>query len=270
MKILLNSFDLKKEFKKERNLGFVPTMGSIHNGHEYLVKKSKNQCKKTIVSIFINPTQFNNLNDLKNYPKNIHKDLVILKRLKVDFVFLPKTSDIYKIKRKKRVILSKDDLILCAKFRKGHFEGVLDVMDRLTKLIYPKKIYMGEKDFQQYYLVKKFLEKKYKTKIIKCKTIRNKDQLAYSSRNFKLSKKLLIIAAKLINEIRNIKKNLSRQKNINKYLNIKSNDLVKKYKIKIEYLELRNKFNLKKSNNLKNSRLFVAYYINKIRLIDNL
>lgn len=270
MKILLNSFDLKKEFKKEHNLGFVPTMGSIHNGHKYLVIRSKKQCKKTLVSIFINPTQFNNPNDLKNYPKNIRKDLNILRRLKVDFVFLPKTNDIYKFKRKKRIVLNKNDLILCAKYRKGHFEGVLDVMDRLTKLVAPKKIYMGEKDFQQFHLVKRFLKKKYKTEIIKCKTIRNKDQLAYSSRNYQLSKDSLKTAAKVINHIRNIKKNLSKQNNINKYLNTESNNLVKKYKIKIEYLELRNRINLKKSNNLKNSRLFIAYYINKIRLIDNL
>ena len=269
MKILLNSFDVIKEFKNERNLGFVPTMGSIHNGHKYLVKKSIKQCKKTVVSIFINPTQFNDQNDLKNYPKPIHKDLDILRRLKVDFVFLPKTSDIYKSKRKKKIILNKRDLILCAKHRKGHFEGVLDVMDRFTKLICPKKIYMGEKDFQQFYLVKNFLEKKYKTKIIKCKTIRDKDQLAYSSRNFQLSKNLLKTAAKMINEIRNIKKNLSKQNNIIKYLNIKSNFLNNKYKIKIEYLELRDEVNLKRSKNL-NSKLFIAYYINKIRLIDNL
>ena len=83
-------------------IGFVPTMGSIHKGHEYLIKNSKKQCKNTLVSIFVNPTQFNNLNDLKTYPKNIKKDLNVLKRLKVDVVFLPKISDVYKSKRQKK------------------------------------------------------------------------------------------------------------------------------------------------------------------------
>tara|TARA_B110001452_G_scaffold26286_2_gene20613 strand:+ start:223 stop:1035 length:813 start_codon:yes stop_codon:yes gene_type:complete len=270
MKILLNSNELKKELKKDHSLGFVPTMGSIHKGHEYLISQSKKECKKTIVSIFVNPTQFNNPKDFKKYPINIDIDLNILKRLKVDFVFIPKTNDIYKFKRKKKILLKKKDLILCAKYRKGHFEGVLDVMDRLTKLIYPNKIYMGEKDFQQYHLVKNFLEKKYNTKVIKCKTIRNRNKIALSSRNLLLDKIFLKIVAKVFNEIKTLKKIISKKVNINRYLNVISKELMKKYKIKIEYLELRNVINLKKSNTIKNSKLFIAYYINEIRLIDNL
>lgn len=107
MKILLNSNELKKELKKDHSLGFVPTMGSIHKGHEYLISQSKKECKKTIVSIFVNPTQFNNPKDFKKYPINIDIDLNILKRLKVDFVFIPKTNDIYKFKRKKKILLKK-------------------------------------------------------------------------------------------------------------------------------------------------------------------
>ena len=138
MKIIYNSTNLKKEIKDTLDLGFVPTMGSIHKGHEYLIKNSKKQCKNTLVSIFVNPTQFNNLNDLKTYPKNIKKDLNVLKRLKVDVVFLPKISDVYKSKRQKKITLNKNDKILCARYRKGHFEGVIDVMDRFTKLILPQ------------------------------------------------------------------------------------------------------------------------------------
>ena len=270
MKILLNSTEVKKQLKNDLSLGFVPTMGSLHKGHEYLITRSKKECKKTIVSIFINPTQFNNSKDLKKYPKDLGKDLSILKKLKVNFVFIPKTNDIYKSKKEKRISLNKKDLILCAKYRKGHFEGVLDVMNRLTKLIYPKKIYMGEKDFQQYHLVKKFLEKKYDTKIIKCKTIRNKDNVALSSRNLLLNKVCLKIASKVINKVKKLRKTVSKQVDINRYLKLISAELMKKYKIKIEYLELRNMINLKKSDTLKNSKLFIAYYVNKIRLIDNL
>ena len=99
MKILLNSLELKKELKNNHNLGFVPTMGSIHRGHMSLIQTSKKNCKKTIVSIFVNPTQFNNKNDYKNYPKNIKKDLSILRKLNVDYVFMPKINDVYKLKK---------------------------------------------------------------------------------------------------------------------------------------------------------------------------
>ena len=206
MKIILNSTELKKELKNNHNIGFVPTMGSIHRGHKYLILKSRKDCKQTLVSIFVNPTQFNNKKDFKNYPKNIKKDLSILKKLKVDYIFTPESEDVYALKRKKNIKLNKTDLVLCAKFRKGHFEGVLNVMDRLTKLISPKKIFMGEKDFQQYYLVKKFLEYKYKTKVIKCNTVRAANNVAISSRNLFLDRKNFLKAGKIVNELIKFKK----------------------------------------------------------------
>jgi pantoate--beta-alanine ligase len=270
MKIILNSSILKKELKEIKNLGFVPTMGSIHKGHESLIKKSKKECRNTIVSIYINPTQFNNLNDFKKYPKNINKDLKILKKLKVDLVFIPKTKDIYNSKRLKKISLSQKDKILCAKYRKGHFEGVIDVMDRLTKLITPNKIFMGEKDYQQFFLLKKFIEKRYPSKIINCKTIRDNKSIALSSRNILIKSKSLKIAANVVKELRNIKKNLNKQKNVQIYLNERIQNLINNNKIKLEYLELRNLKDLKTSTTIKNSRLFIAYYIENIRLIDNL
>ena len=270
MKIILNSLELKKELKKVKNLGFVPTMGSIHKGHEYLIEKSKKKCKKTLVSIFVNPTQFNNKKDFNNYPKNIKKDLFILNKLKVDYVFIPKVNDVYSFKRKKKIQLNKSDLILCAKYRKGHFEGVLDIMDRFTKLVSPKKIFMGEKDFQQYYLVKKFLKYKYKVKIVICNTVRSANNVALSSRNLLLNKKDLLLVAKIIKEIIKLKKISLNKNKVGPLLLLKKKNLIKKYKINIEYLELRNIKNLKISNTLKNSKIFIAFYLNKIRLIDNL
>jgi pantoate--beta-alanine ligase len=270
MKIILNSSELKKELKNNHKLGFVPTMGSIHKGHKYLIMNSIKECKKTLVSIFINPTQFNNKKDFKNYPKNIKRDLLILKRLEVDYVFMPKVNDIYSLKRKKKIKLNKADIILCAKHRKGHFEGVIDVMDRLTKLISPQRIYMGEKDLQQYHLVKKFLSSKYKAKIVKCNTIRSANKVALSSRNSLLSKKNILIASKITNEIIKLKKEMPTNSKINKYLMYKKKFLIKKYPVKIEYLENRNIQNFRRSNVLRNSRIFFAYYLNKVRLIDNL
>ena len=111
-----------------------------------------------------------------------------MERLKVDYVFLPNNKEIYKKKRLKKIKLNNKDKILCAKYRNGHFEGVLDIVDRLTNLILPKYIFMGEKDFQQLFLVKKFIENKYAIKIFPCKTIRNKNDVALSSRNYLLDK----------------------------------------------------------------------------------
>ena len=121
MKILLNSTKLKKELKKIQSLGHVPTMGSIHKGHEFLILRSLKECKKTIVSIFVNPTQFNNKDDFKSYPNNIKKDLNILRKLKVDFVFIPKINDIYKFKRKRKIKLKKKRYNFMCKIQKRPF-----------------------------------------------------------------------------------------------------------------------------------------------------
>ena len=271
MKILLNNTLLFESLRPFNDLGFVPTMGGIHEGHLSLINKSNKLCKKTIVSIFVNPKQFNNKKDLKSYPRNLKKDLKILKKSKkVDFVYLPKFNDIYKDKKKSKIKLLKKDKVLCAKFRKGHFEGVLDVMNRLTKIVNPKKIFMGEKDFQQLYLVKKHLERIYKTKVISCKTIRDKNNVALSSRNFLLNKSNLLIASKIYKKIQSIKKNIKNKKNISSFLNLNKKELKNNYKIKIDYLELRNIRNLKISSTKKNSRLFIAYYLKNVRLIDNI
>ena len=223
MKILRNNFDLNEALKGVSNLGFVPTMGSFHRGHISLFKKSKKYCKKTIVSIFVNPKQFNNRNDYKNYPKNIKKDIAILKKLKIHFVYVPNFDDVFKKNSFKKILLKKKDKILCAKFRKGHFEGVLDVMNILTDLIKPKKIFMGEKDFQQFFLVKRFIEKKYKSKIIPCKTIREKNKLALSSRNLLLKNKDKKLAGLVAQNLIKFKQKLDSSKDIKNLLKNKKN-----------------------------------------------
>ena len=270
MKILLNKTSLAKSLRPFNDIGFVPTMGSIHKGHLSLIRRSNQVCDKTIVSIFINPKQFNNIKDFKTYPKNIKKDLKLLnKTKKVDFIYVPKVRDIFNNKKTK-IKLNKKDKILCAKFRKGHFEGVLDVMDRLTNIIKPNKIFMGEKDFQQLFLVKKFLKNKYNTDVIGCKTIRKKNKVALSSRNNLLSKENLALASIIVKKLINLKKTIKFKKNKNSYLKNVKNDLQTKFQINIEYLELRNISNLKLSNVINKSKLFVAYYLNGVRLIDNL
>ena len=269
MKILLNNNDLNEALYNVRSLGFVPTMGSLHKGHISLIKRSLKECGKTIVSIFVNPTQFNSKNDYRKYPRNIRKDLLILKNLKVNFLYMPKKSDIYNFKRKTSIKLQSKDKILCAKFRKGHFEGVIDVMERLTKRIKPQKIYMGEKDFQQLYLVKKYIIKKNNAKIVSCKTIRDSNKFAFSSRNNLLNKTELAKARKISKTIFSLKKKLTKSKNVKNLLIKKKKEIINLLNVKVDYLELRNILNLKNSKNTKNSRLFIAYFINKVRLIDN-
>ena len=245
MKILLKNSDLNEAILDNSNVGFVPTMGSLHKGHISLIKKSLKCCSKTIVSIFVNPTQFNNKSDYEKYPRNIKKDLKILKRLKVNFVFTPNKNQIYNSKNKIKVKFSKKDKILCAKYRKGHFEGVIDIMTRLTKIVNPSKIFMGEKDFQQLLLVKKHIEKNFKSKVILCKTVRDRNKLALSSRNLLLNKKDLIRSGKISRELISFKKKLSKKKFTKNFIYKKKNKLEKLYNINFEYFELRNKKNLK-------------------------
>ena len=155
---------LNKEVNFKADIGFVPTMGALHQGHVSLIKKSQKKCRKTLVSIFVNPAQFNNKKDYKKYPKNIQKDLKLLKNLKVDYVLIPTVKDVYGNKRKKKFKISKSNKILCAKYRPGHFEGVLGVIDQFIKQLEINKIFLGEKDYQQYILIRDFLKKKFKCK----------------------------------------------------------------------------------------------------------
>jgi pantoate--beta-alanine ligase len=269
MKLIKLKTDLIKAIEFNKRLGFVPTMGSLHEGHKTLIKTSQKNCKKTLVSIFVNPTQFNNKKDFKTYPKNLKKDLNYLKKLKVDYVYLPTVKQIYWQKNDK-IMLSKLQNILCAKFRKGHFEGVLNVLDRFIGLISPQKIFMGEKDFQQFFLVKNFIENKYNTKVYMCKTIRNKNKLALSSRNSLLNKKSFIDSGIITKKLLKLKNKINRNReNYKKLIFDLKKELSKNFDIKIEYLECRNVQNL--STNILNKpfKLFVAYYINNVRLIDN-
>jgi len=270
MEIIKNILDLNKAINGINNLGFVPTMGGLHDGHISLIKNSQKKCKKTIVSIFVNPAQFNNKDDFKKYPRNLNRDINILKKLEVNFLFLPKFEEIYQKKRNKKIKLNKNDKILCAFYRKGHFEGVLDIMDRLLSIIKAKYVFMGEKDYQQLFLIKKRFKNKYSIKIIGCPTIRERNKLALSSRNFLLSNnnyfKAGLIAKYLLKFKYLYKGNYKRNHII---LNKTIKELENKYKIKIEYLEFRNLKDLKLADFKKKFRLFLAYYINNVRLIDN-
>ena len=260
---------LNKEVNFKARIGFVPTMGSLHKGHISLIRKSKKNCSKTLVSVFINPSQFNNKNDLKNYPRNLKKDIQILKKLKVDYLVTPSVTEIYKKNIAKRIKLSKYDKIMCALYRPGHFEGVLAVINQFIKKIKASYIFLGEKDYQQLFLIKKFLKKKYKINVYACKTIRNKNKVALSSRNSLLNKNDIKKSSYIANLLLKFKNRLKKNLNFKNEIFIIEKEINSLKKIKVEYLEIRNKKNLSNKYNRRNFKIFLAYYNNKIRLIDN-
>ena len=260
---------LNKSLEKIDNIGFVPTMGSIHKGHTSLIKKSKKICKKTLVSIFVNPKQFNNKKDFINYPRNIKKDIKILRKQKVDYLLLPKYSDLYTNNKDKFIKIPKIDKILCAKYRPGHFEGVLRVINQFLVKISIQKIFLGEKDYQQLKIIENFVKKRFNIKIIACKTIRYKNTFALSSRNHLLIKKDLYKLSKIVLILKSFKLKLKKNfKYRHKIPTIKK--LICKNGIKLEYLELRNKHTLKRKCNKSNFRIFISYYFKNIRFIDNI
>ena len=269
MKIIHNKNKLLKFIHNEKYLGFVPTMGAFHDGHISLIKKCIFTSKKSIVSIFINKPQFNNKTDFEKYPRTIQKDVSILKRLKVDYLYLPSFREIYPRGSNSNIKISKFKNQLCGKFRKGHFESVADVVDRLIKIIKPKKIYFGEKDMQQLKIIEHFIKNNHsKIKVISCKTIREKNGVAYSSRNKLLSKEDKKIASKVYQILLTNKKNLLQKKISLKNIQSKIYALGIK---KIDYIEILNINKLIRpyKRGMKH-RIFVAYYLKKVRLIDNI
>ncbi len=265
MKIFKNRHALQEEILNFKNISFVPTMGGLHKGHISLIKRAKKFSNKVVVSIFVNPKQFNNKKDFHNYPRNFKKDLDILRRLNVYLLYLPTYKDIFKFNTLHRIFLHNFSNKLCGKKRTGHFKGVINIVNRFLQVIKPKYLFLGNKDFQQLVLINKHIKKnKINTKIIACKIVREKNGVACSTRNNRLNKPQIKIASKVFSYLNKIK-------NSNK---IKTTEIKKKlFNIgvdKIDYIELIDIKTLKKTKKKKNRRIFVAYYLNKVRLIDNI
>ena len=269
MKIISSKKKLLKYIGNAKNIGFVPTMGSLHKGHESLIKKSLSQCSKTLVSIYINRPQFNKSSDYNKYPRNLKKDISILKKLKVDLLYLPLTKEIYSKKYNKKIKIDAFSRSLCGKFRPGHFNAVVDVIYRFIKIIEPKKIFLGEKDMQQLKLIENFFyNNKIKTKVVPCRTIRENNGIACSSRNLLLNKIEKKNASRIYKFLfKNKSKVLKKKVNINTLINI----ILNLGANKIDYIKLINVNKIiKPYKKKKRYKIFFAYYINKTRLIDNI
>ena len=270
MKIFNNKEDLKSEIVDDKSVSFIPTMGGLHKGHVSLIKKAKKFKNKTLVSIFVNPKQFDKKNDYNRYPRNLQNDIKILKKLKINYLYLPNNKGIFNFKPKNKIYLHSFSQQLCGKYRKGHFKGVLNIVNRFLEIIQPKYIFLGLKDFQQLVLIEKHIIKnKINTKVIGCKTIRENNGVACSTRNFNLSNKEMQIAKKIYIYLHKIKKKV--KKNM-KFFNrsLFEKELIKLGVSKIDYLNIINLEKLKKAKNKKEKfNIFIAYYLNNIRLIDN-
>ena len=250
-------------------IGFVPTMGSLHEGHCSLIKDSKKKTNFTIVSIFINPTQFNNKYDLENYPVNLEQDLFILNNEEVDLVFCPNFQSLYSNEKTPNISLEKFDKVLEGKERKGHFEGVIRVLNIFFNLINPNFAFFGEKDYQQYLIVKYFANNLYpEIKIIPGPTQREQNGLALSSRNSRLS-------AEDFEKSKEIFKVLTFCKNNFKFNNRKELEktcfnMLSNFSIP-EYFEIRHADDLLNNGNQNREwRAFAATILGGVRLIDNI
>lgn len=172
----------------QSSIGFVPTMGALHQGHAELIRRSKRECDKSVVSIFVNPTQFNDPNDLSAYPQPRQQDLILLRELQVDAVFMPEASTIYNDQNFFFVNESSISKILCGPSRPGHFNGVLTVVLKLFNIVKADRAYFGEKDFQQFQLIRNMVKAFFlPVEVVGCATVREADGLAMSSRNLNLT-----------------------------------------------------------------------------------
>ena len=275
--IIFNVEELKREilqFKLNKKIiGYVPTLGGLHEGHLKLIRFAKKNSDIVIVSIFLNPIQFNSKKNFQSYPKNILQDKKKISLEKVDILYVPSIKQIFPEKKIKKINASGIAKKLCGKFRKGHFDGVVTVLKRLFLQVSPNIAFFGEKDFQQIKVVKDFIKKyKIKIQILTFPTVRDKKGLAFSSRNRLLNKKQKKIAAYLFKIIKDIlKKVLIEPKKIDELEKWGKQKLLDYGFNHVDYLEICNENNLSKlSLSKENIRVFVAAKLGKIRLIDNI
>jgi len=279
MIIFNNIVGFKNHLRKLKNdnitIGFVPTMGALHNGHTSLIKKSVLENDYSVVSIFINPTQFNNINDYESYPINISRDIELLDSISENIIlFRPDTEEIYS---GKVVTDSYDfgdlDKYMEGQHRKGHFQGVATVVNKLFEIVSADNVYFGEKDFQQLRIIEDLVQKNgYKLNVIRCKTIRQNDGLALSSRNKKLDISSQNIATNLFKALSFAKKNFD---NLDlEIIYAKVEDLLQNFpQISVDYFAIADENDLKPIKHKKKNqkyRAFIAADISGVRLIDNI
>lgn len=260
--------------QKAKKIGFVPTMGALHLGHLGLIKESKKTSDLTICSIFVNPTQFNDPADFANYPQTLEQDIYALESIGTDIVFLPNSEEIYPngLKLTKKIDLEYLETILEGKYRPGHFQGVCQVVERLLMMVKPTSLFLGQKDFQQYLVIKKLIRSMgWPINIRLIHTYREPNGLALSSRNLRLSQKDKIAAATL-NQSLEWMKNEIHPGNLDRILENATKMIKSAGFDKIDYVAICNAQTLVNITYWDGETPIiglVAAYISGIRLIDN-
>ncbi len=262
--------ELLKSLDSSKLVGLVPTMGSLHKGHLSLIKKAVSENEQVVVTIYVNPTQFNDINDLKKYPRNLESDIHKLRNYKNIFIYSPTDKDIYQEVVSKNYDLDNLDKILEGKFRPGHFSGVATIVEKMFDLFNPDNAYFGEKDFQQLSIIKTMVKKLgIKVNIISCETIREADGLAMSSRNENMTKGERLIAGK-INKFLIKAKELCKNKKIDKIPVSMIDEINNLKNCKLEYFEIDNLSKYSSSLMDEGDRIFIACWVGKTRIIDNI
>ena len=277
MKLLYNSDSLSKELtiiNKDGTIGFVPTMGALHEGHLSLVRKALKENDCVVVSIFVNPTQFNNRNDLEQYPRMLKEDIELLETLKGNiFIYAPEITDLYPNKVESRHFdYGGIELEMEGKHRKGHFDGVGTIVSLLLQKVKPNNAYFGEKDFQQLQIIRKLVEmEKLSVNIVGCPIIREKNGLAKSSRNKLLTDEQRVDAAIISKTLSEVQKKF-RSLSIFQLVELVKERFLRS-SLTLEYFEIADENTLKgakrKCKN-KKYRAFIAAHAGNIRLIDNI
>ena len=260
---------------RNSTIGFVPTMGALHQGHLSLLQKSIKNNSITVISIFVNPTQFNNTEDLKKYPRTLENDVEKIKTISDKIlVYAPTIDDIYEGKTvSQHYKFDGLENQMEGRFRPGHFDGVGTVVKRLFKIVKPTNAYFGEKDFQQLQIVKKLVEKEHlKVTIVGCPIFREANGLAMSSRNERLTteeKEKAAIIFKTINDA----KQLFGTKSAKEVIEFVEKTFKNNPIFELEYFEIADEATLlscKRKSKHKKYRAFIAVFVNKIRLIDTI
>ncbi|TLX70968.1 pantoate--beta-alanine ligase [Labilibacter sediminis] len=268
----LNSL-VERHKAKGDTVGFVPTMGALHAGHLSLVEKARERADIVVVSVFVNPTQFNNQDDLINYPVTIEQDIEMLQAAKCDILFNPTVMEVYPDEDKRVFDFGMLDKVMEGEFRPGHFNGVAQVVSRLFDLVKPDSAFFGEKDFQQLAIIKRMVKDlNYNVNIVPCPIVREADGLAMSSRNVRLSEEQRKESV-LISETLFESKILMKTKNIKEVINFVVDKINSSSLLRVEYFNIVDGDTLQPIDDWRRSEYIVgciAVFADKVRLIDNL
>ena len=266
--------NLLGQYRKEgKKIGFVPTMGALHSGHLSLVKESKKNSDLTVVSIFVNPTQFNDPEDLKRYPRTLEKDVELLKTVDCDLVFAPSVEEIYPEPDTRKFDFGYLESMMEGAKRPGHFNGVGQVVSRLFDIVKPDKAFFGMKDFQQVAIIKNMVKQlNFPIEIIPCPIIREESGLALSSRNTLLDEEHKKNAPHIYATLKKAR-NLASQMNVAELKKWITEEINRNLYLETEYVEIVDDttLNIVQSWEEKGTKVAcVAVYAGKIRLIDNI